>query len=192
MAAIHKWFPKVIYVEDGILIDKLGEYENLIKAIMKTSGVKSNGMLSVDSTHQTNDKLHLLPQFAELVDQINIHAKQFLVELGYLNCVNGVKISNMWANISHENDFIYPHVHPNSLLSGVFYIKKYPGSTINFFDNLASIFPSPDIRNDLNYEFCEYDCNPGRLLMWKSDFVHGTKKQDSGEKIIISFNMISE
>jgi hypothetical protein len=33
---------------------------------------------------------------------------------------------------------------------------------------------------------------PGRLLLFKSDLMHGTDKQGAGEKIVVSFNISKE
>lgn len=186
---IHKWFPKVVYTNDCVLMGNLLAYENTIRSIISSNGAVRNSMLAVDSTHKTNDQLHLMSEFETLVHQILLNSTVFLIELGYVGALENLKISNMWANISHEHDFIFPHVHSNSLLSGAFYVKKYPDSKISFFNDIASIMPDPQVRNELNYAYCEYDCNPGRLLLWKSDFLHGTKKQHTGEKIVISFNI---
>jgi uncharacterized protein (TIGR02466 family) len=187
--SIHTWFPKSIYVASNVLLDKLDSYEITIKQIIADKGTDANGMLSVKSTHKIDDQLHTREEFVDLVNYITVSARHFLVELGYTNILIDVKIANMWANISHENDFIFPHVHANSLLSGAFYIKKYPDSKISFFNDIESIFPEPNIHNELNYPFCEYDCDPGRLMIWKSNFLHGTSRQTSGEKIVISFNI---
>jgi uncharacterized protein (TIGR02466 family) len=149
-------------------------------------------MLSVDSTHASGDKLHTDPEFKDLVDVIFKNAEIFLKELGYSEeFIKRIKIGNMWANVSGPGDFLYPHIHPNSLLSGAFYVKKAEDSKIKFFsDILTSMIPEPSTINQLNYKFCEYTCDPGRLLIFKSDFLHGTGKQSEGEKIVISFNIL--
>lgn len=187
---IHKWFPKPIYVVDDVLIDYLSAYEGRIQELFKTTGASTNGMLSVDSTHKTNDQLHLDPVFQTLINAIYEHAYNFLVSLGYSNeFIDTIDITNMWANISHKDDFIFPHVHSDSLISGAFYIKKYTGSKIKFFNDVTSMMPKPSTFNELNYEYCDYDCNPGRMLLFKSDFLHATERQTDGEKIVISFNL---
>ena len=51
------------------------------------------------------------------------------------------------------------------------------------------MMPNPQQYNSLNYKYCEYDCIQNRLLMFKSDFMHGTEAQVTDEKIVISFNI---
>ena len=186
---IKTWFPKPIFKATNILVDKLSYFETQVKQVFgKNHGAKREDMVAVMDFQTAND-LHTNPNFKELVDEIILKAKIFLVELGHLQLINTIQVTNMWANINLPGDFLFPHVHNDSVLSGVFYVKTYPGSKINFFDNITSMAPQPAIRNDLNWDMCSYDCTPGEILMWKSDFVHGTRKQDTGEKIAISFNL---
>lgn len=186
---IKTWFPKPIFRAKDILTEELPVFEEKIKNLVAEQfGGKREDLVAV-MDWQTISTLHEDPSFKELTEEILLHSKIFLKELGYLHRINTIRIKEMWANINVEGDFLFPHVHPDSLISGVFYIKTYPGSKINFFDNLASMAPQPDIRNDLNWDLCSYECNPGEMLMWKSDFVHGTRKQPTGEKIAISFNL---
>jgi len=187
---IHTWFPKSLYIVEDLHLSDLDIYENKIKEIFNYSSTKSNGMLSVSSSHKTNDQLHLDPTFEKLVNSIYEHSYKFLNLLGYSDSfIDSVDIKNMWANISVSGDFIFPHIHSDSILSGAFYIKKYEGSKIKFFNDITSMYPKPEKFNELNYEYCDYDCNPGRLILFKSDFLHGTEKQPTGEKIVISFNI---
>lgn len=186
---IRTWFPKPIFKATNILVDKLPYFETQIKQVVgKNHGGQRKDMVAA-ITFQTANDLHVNPNFKELVDEIVLNAKLFLIKLGHLQLINTIQVTNMWANINLPGDFLFPHVHNDSVLSGVFYVKTYLGSKINFFDNIASMTPQPSVRNDLNWDICSYDCTPGGLLMWKSDFVHGTRKQDTGEKIAISFNL---
>jgi len=187
---IQTWFPKSIYLVDGLLIDQLPKFETRIKDIVNSSSTRRNGMLNVDSTHKVQESLHTDIIFKDLVTELYNNTSLFLTELGYnQEFISNLKIGNMWANISREGDFLFPHVHPSSIVSGAFYIKKSTNSRIKFFDNLSNMFPRPQNSNLLNYDHCEYDCDPGRLIMFRSDLLHSTDKQQSGEKIVVSFNI---
>jgi uncharacterized protein (TIGR02466 family) len=178
-------------MKDDVLLDKLDSYEVAIKALVQQNDTVGDDLLSVKSTHKTYDKLHQEPVFAEFVDEIYKTSTGYLKTLGYSDSfIQKLTIGNMWSNISHANDYIFPHVHKASVLSGAFYVKSYTGSKIIFFNNINdSSTPVPDNENQLSYETCKYDCNPGRLLIFKSDFLHGTPLQTEGEKIVISFNI---
>jgi hypothetical protein len=187
---IDTWFPKSIYILDDVCKNSLGKLEIAVKDIIKNAGSYSNEFLTVSSTHRTMDRLHTLPEFEDLAIDVLKNAKIFLIEMGWKDThVDKLDISNMWANVSGIGEFVMPHVHPGSVLSGAFYVKKYEGARITFFNNVYDMSNFVGEFNGLSYPSCHYDCDPGRLMLWKSDLLHGTDKQPDGEKIVISFNL---
>ena len=187
---MHLWFPKSVYVADNLLIDKLSDLEQSCRNIVNSIGTLKNNMLSVNSTHKTKSDLYNYSEFQDLKDQILKHAKDYLLEIGYnVEYLENLKFTNMWCNISKENDFIFPHVHSNSLLSGVFYVKSNTSNKIRFFKDPSSMLAKPQQYNIFNYEYCDYECVPGRVLLFLSDFLHGNERQEASEKIAISFNL---
>jgi uncharacterized protein (TIGR02466 family) len=182
---IHTWFPKSIYDVKNILLDRLTTYELAIKNIITEHNSKRDSTLAVDSTHLTNDKLHENIVFKELVDEIYTNTQAYARALGYSDSlIESLHVNNMWANISHKNDFIFPHVHPGAIFSGAYYIKKYTNSKIRFHNNIHRVMPPPLIYNELNYELCEYDCDPGRMLIWMSDFCIAQENNPKEKKLL--------
>ena len=52
-------------------------------------------------------------------------------------------------------------------------------------------FEPPKYNNPLNWSTTNYPCVPARLLMFRSNMIHGTTRQEEeGEKIVISFNIV--
>lgn len=189
-AQIHTWFPQSVYQIDDLLKDGLADLEAAVRDQAEKSGMIINDQLAVPSTHRTNNQLHTLAAFQDIAWTVMDHAAVFLRELGYIDeFIDNCRIANMWANISGPGHYIFPHVHSNSVLSGAYYVKKSPGAKLRFYSNLTSMVAKPQIYNMLNYEYCDYDCEPGRLLLFRSDFLHGTQAQTEGEKIVISFNI---
>ena len=190
LGKINAWFPRSIYVSDNVLVNELDRLEDICKNILSDNGFLKNNMLSVDSTHKTKNDLYTDQRFKNLKDKILEHSTLYLSELGYdEECIKKLQFTGMWCNISKIDDFIFPHVHSNSLLSGVFYIKSSPPNKIRFFKDLTSMLLKPKEYNIFNYEYCDYDCVPGRLLLFLSDFLHGNERQESDEKIAVSFNL---
>lgn len=188
---VEKWFPKTVYVADDILLDYLPIMEQHIKRVASKVSANRTDMQQVDSLHIVNDTLHKDPEFQPFVQCVMFHAFTYLTELGYSETqINGMRLSNMWANISHENDYVTPHHHSGSLISGAFYIKALPDSKIRFY-NTPDMAMRPNTYNELNYQYCQYACTPGRLVLFKSDLVHGTDRQGAGEKIVVSFNIVT-
>jgi uncharacterized protein (TIGR02466 family) len=189
---IDKWFFKSVYVADGLLTNELAQLEADIKSLHDSYAITRTGMQQVNSLHKTYDQIHTRPELAPLVSVVQLHAKEYLLALGYtMEQISKMVINNMWSNISGEGDFIAPHHHSNSIVSGAFYIKALPDSKLRFY-NTPSMMLSPDTFTELSYEYCLYECIPGRLLLFKSDLMHGTDKQGPGEKIVISFNISKE
>ena len=187
-SCLHTIFPKTLVIIDDLLVDNLNEFETRAKEII-TQQSHRNGVLSVDSTHTTNQNLLKDLLFATLVDAIYHHAKEYLSALGYFQVLDVIKIDAMWTNLSVKGDFLYPHVHGNSLISGAYYIKANNDSKLKFFNELHDMMPQPICPNDLSATQYDYDCIPGRMILFKSNLMHGTPKQTGGEKLVISFNL---
>lgn len=184
---IHTWFPKSVLVEDNICLENLSSFERKIKELFEQKGKYRGGMQHVDTLHPVYPHLHTHNEFKPLIDVIHSQGRFFLQQLGYTTAE--FYISSMWSNISYKGDYLFPHIHAGNILSGAFYVKSDPKNKIKFFNLPDDMFPLPQQFNELNYKFCEYECLPGRLLMFKSDFMHGTESQITDEKIVISFNI---
>jgi uncharacterized protein (TIGR02466 family) len=186
---INTWFPISIYKADNLLLDKLPSYEKRIKEIITNTKISRTDMLNVDSTWGntdiSNDK-----SFDSLKQAICNGVLGYAEALGYdKKFLDSLVVDQIWANISKEGDYLYPHVHGQNVFSGAFYVKSYEGSKIRFHKDLADVQPIPKNGNMLNYMSCDYDCLPGRLLIFRSNLLHSTLKQTHGEKIAVSFNI---
>ena len=93
-----------------------------------------------------------------------------------------------------KNDFAQPHLHKNSILSGIFYLQAKQGSgdlifsRTNFLSDTFSFDRINDnIINTNNVVFKVYD---GLLLIFPSRIKHGTFPMpfDNYERICLSFN----
>ena len=186
---IETWFPKSIYLVDDVCKNNLLEMEKYIKK--SSIQTKRTENFNVDSTHLTNRNLNKNKIFLNLVNQIEDHSRIFLSHMGYSNdYILKCNISNMWYNISNKDDYLFPHAHPGSILAGVFYIKTIEENNIIFYDDLTTNYEPPSEITNLSMTTCSYPCIPGRLLIFRSNFLHATPKQkQKGEKIAISFNL---
>ena len=183
---IETWFPKSILLVDDLLLDRLSTYSLVLEKIFQNNSINRNNFLKVDTLHDTDFRLENHPEFQDLIEVISTFSKVYADKLGFRRTL---EIKNIWANISYKNDYLLPHVHPNSIISGAFYVEAPEESGINFFDNVNSMFDDAEEPNNLSYKHCTYKCKPGRLLLFKSDFLHGTTNQPEGRKIVISFNI---
>ena len=184
---IFACFPRAILFEPNILNENLEIYEQEIKTAISKVGTMRDSMLNVDSTHKLRTNIFEVARLKGLRQAIFSHAKEYLSEIGYKE-LDTLHFENCWANISSEGDYLFPHLHNGSLLSGVYYVKCDMRDRIKFY-NTPSMLPEPTTYTPYNAQFAEYSCVPGSLLMFTSDMMHGTDKQVGEEKIAISFNL---
>jgi uncharacterized protein (TIGR02466 family) len=182
-------FPSIVFLVQTV-IRAYGYAEVDELTLKKYFETAKNEFLSVESTHKTMNVLHTIPAFYNLAEEILSNGKNFLNKMGWdAGLINRLEIGTMWTNVSRAGEFVMPHTHPGSILSGVFYVKKFEGSRITFFNDVYDMIPFEGTYNSLSNSGCHYDCEPGRLMLWKSNLLHGTSMQPDGEKIVISFNL---
>lgn len=169
---IETWFPKSIYVYEDFSLDLIPELE---RSILETNiNSQRDTQLYVDSTHKINREIHQLAPYKILSERILTEIKTFARALGYSKSVADLSfISSMWYNTSDKGDFIFPHNHAGGFISGAYYVSSVPENEIIFYDNLNDVYQPACEQNQLSYQTASYKCKPGRLLLWRSNFVHG-------------------
>jgi hypothetical protein len=186
---VQPWFPKLVYFKDDLHLDKLSDWEDTVRLHLKDEADAYTATLPVKSNHNRSNLLSD-PSLLPLWNTITDHANWFGGLMGYTRF--DFNITNAWANISKQGDFLFPHLHQGSMISGAFYLKAVDTDKIVFMDQ-ENIMLAPDSPNELTWNKVTYDCKPGRLLLFKSDTLHGVTKQVSAEdKIVVSFNLVGE
>jgi uncharacterized protein (TIGR02466 family) len=112
-------------VTDSNLLD------NVVDAILnlrnKGTGVQRFG------SWVTRDDLQTLPEFKELTDILMEEVSQVLDTLTIKR--DSHQITCMWANIATVGSSHMTHIHPNSMFSGVIYLKTPRGSAPTIFSD---------------------------------------------------------
>jgi len=101
---------------------------------------------------------------------------------------------NGWVNVNPTNGYVGPHVHPNSLISGTYYVKvpkeEDAGGAIEF------IAPHPVghwggfIKSPALTDKCRIQPTPGLILLFPGQLMHWVLPNNSKEdRITISFNL---
>lgn len=103
-------------------------------------------------------------------------------------------LQDAWINISEKSSYNRPHVHPNSALSGVFYINTDEASGKIVFNNAHSSaarhYGDPFYYSDLFYNHITYTPKNGMLLVFPSWVEHEVEQNQSDiKRISISFNV---
>jgi uncharacterized protein (TIGR02466 family) len=189
---LQLWFLKTIFQADDVLEPAyLARLHSVTENMIAQKGIQTTAMQTWISTHQT-DNLILYPEYKILIDEILERIRAFGETLGFCSKtqMEHLRIANMWANKSSAGDFTFPHVHPNSVFSGVFYLEAPAGSTIIFYDNPCDMGIDPKEFNTFSRRHANYMCTTNSLLLFKSDMMHGNEKQPPGNKLAISFNAV--
>jgi len=107
-------------------------------------------------------------------------------------------ITQSWLNYTKSDQFHHKHNHPNSLVSGIFYIsadKKVDSVTFykGYLDSrikLSRIKLDITKYNIFNSSSCTFPVETGNILLFRSSLVHGVgKKKGNNIRISLSFNV---
>ena len=100
-------------------------------------------------------------------------------------------ITQCWANRNPKGSKHHEHVHPNSIISGVFYFRQDPKlPPIQFSKSIQHAMKlDPKKYNNLNSETFLLPCTDGELILFPSSLKHSVPINQSNElRISMSFN----
>ena len=187
----EQFFPTTVYGKD-VKLDNQMLANEIVMWSKKDKGVTKTNMNGWHS--QTN--MHDFPQFKPLVDalyemQNEIYKEEWLDRQP--------RLGNMWANINYPGGYNRPHVHPNCLFSGVYYVKSQPGA-----GQLVVNDPRPGIQTMMPtrvkgqppkhlWREAHIDPIPGRIIMFPAWLWHCVEPNQSNDiRISVSFNFIQD
>ena len=188
---IEKFFPTLVYGKDvqlnnNQLAQDIVNWSNQDKGVNKTN---------YKGWHSTTDMANK-PEYQLLVNEL-FKMQQDIYEKEHLD--RQPKLGNMWANINPPEGMNQPHIHPNALFSGVYYVKSNPqagrlkiydprpGAQINMPTRKPGD-PGKDLWRDANIEPI-----PGRIIMFPAWLWHSVEPNQSDDiRISVSFNFIQE
>ena len=140
---------------------------------------------------QTDQRLHRLPELAELCDIVVATARHVLDQekIRYA----GLEITGCWANVGFSGSGHRPHAHPNNYFSGVYYVSAPPGgNTINFFDprpQAGVMVPPSEQVSPMVAQKMTLDVKAGSLIFFPSWLYHSVDDNRSAEeRISVAFN----
>ena len=101
-------------------------------------------------------------------------------------------ITQSWINYTKENQFHHRHAHPNSYVSGIFYINANKEvDKINFFRaGFRAFLPVVTQFNIFNSQTTTYTMQGGDVLLFPSSLEHGVDiKKGTNMRTSLSFNV---
>jgi uncharacterized protein (TIGR02466 family) len=145
------------------------------------------------TTFNTAHDLHLDPGFREITGHIEHEANAFAAELGLDLGNQPLAVKGSWINIYGPGHSQEVHVHANSLISAVYYVKApegVPGLMIHspFGDQMLA----PQVVNPgpATMLFDEIPAVEGRIILFRSWTRHSVRPNPvPGERISIAFNL---
>ena len=186
-------FPTAVYI--NTLSNPIEFNSYLEKQILQwqKKDTKGHNRTNVNGWHSTTDmnkKQEYNPLTKELFNmQENIFKKEFLTQKPALG--------NMWANINYPGGYNRPHLHPNALFSGVYWIKApeksgnlmlyepRPGAQCTMPNRKEGKLP-PELWREIHYK-----PQAGVAIMFPSWLWHEVKPNESNDtRISVSFNFL--
>jgi len=148
-----------------------------------------NGWHSPTTMHQKEEYTPLIKELYNMMHEV--WKEEWLDRKPFLG--------NMWANINYSGGYNRPHIHPNSLFSGVYYVK-----TQNNCGNLVVNDPRPGIQTTMPsrvkgtppkdlWREAHFIPQTGRIIMFPACLWHCVENNNSNDvRISVSFNFIQE
>ncbi len=200
MTEIKDLFPTRIYRADGIIPPKLnGEVEavSMSLAVDDRAGLKwseAHGYPGYTSYASLNDLPWRFPEFKSLVKAIDKHALAFARELHW--DMRGTKpvCDSLWVNVMPEGGSHTSHIHPNSVLSGTYYVAVPEGAGPIVYEDprLAMLMAAPPRKKTAPEAFkshVSFTPQVGTLMLWESWLRHEVPlNRAEGNRISVSFN----
>ena len=188
---IEKFFPTIVYGKDvqlnnNQLAQDIVNWSNQDKGVSKTN---------YKGWHSTTD-MGQKPEYQQLVIEL-LRMQKEVYENEHID--RHATLGNMWANINPPGGMNQPHIHPNALFSGVYYVKSPPNcGRLKVMDPRPGIQftmpirkpgdPGKDMWRDVNIEPVV-----GRIIMFPAWLWHSVEENKSNDiRISISFNFIQD
>jgi len=192
---IHRelFFATPVYVKD-IANSEYNKYleDKIVAWSQNNPGLKKTNM---NGWHSPTD-MHLKPEYKHLIEELHIAQQEIYKD----ECLGSEPfLGNMWANINYKDGFNRPHIHPNSLWSGVYYVKtpKKCGHLKIEDTRTMSLMSRPTKTNkeEPKHLWKEVHFEPiaGRLIMFPSWVNHCVDPNESDDiRISVSFNFLQK
>ena len=182
---INGIFPTPIYISK--LDRKLTPLELKFVDKNKKDFYKNDGNITSNNNYILNEK-----PFTNIKKELNLKVQDYFDKI-ICPASNIIPyITQSWLNYTEKNQYHHKHSHPNSLVSGVFYIncdEKF--DKIKFFNNkYQTIKPEVKDWNIWNSETWWFSVKTGDLILFPSSLTHMVEtKEGDNTRISLAFNV---
>ena len=106
-----------------------------------------------------------------------------------------LKITQSWTNYTEQGQYHHKHAHPNSFISGVFYVAADAAKDRIFFykDGYQQVKVTTEDWNQWNSESWWFPVETGKIVLFPSNLTHMVETvQSENIRISIAFNTFLE
>jgi len=185
-ANINGIFPTPIYISK--LNRELTNKELSFIDKTKLDVYKNEGNTTSNDNYILNQKA-----FKELKTDLHLRIKDYFEKVISSTDATTPYITQSWLNYTETNQYHHKHEHPNSLVSGVFYIncdEKF--DKIKFYkkDIYQTIKPKIKDWNIWNSESWWFPVKTGDIILFPSSLTHMVEtKEGDNTRISLAFNV---
>jgi uncharacterized protein (TIGR02466 family) len=202
MSKVTALFPTHIYRADAIAGARLNaELEVAALSLSRDDAAglhwcEKHGYPGYTSYASLNDLPWRIPAFGKLERLLDRHAAAFAKALHWDLKGGKPKCDSLWVNVMPEGGHHTSHIHPNSVISGTYYVKvpKGAGPIVYEDPRLAMMMAAPSKKSSAPRELKSHVSEtpkPGTLLLWESWLRHEVPlNRADGERISVSFNYV--
>lgn len=202
MATLETLFVTQIY--RAPLVRRSGE--DLRRSIQKSTAMiadadqagrdwcREQGYPGYTSYASLNDLPRRDPTFQDLSDALDPHVAAFVKLLDLDLGGRKLGLDSLWVNVLAPGGHHAAHIHPQSIISGTYYVSLPTGAAGLKFEDprlpLMMAAPPRKARAGLqNRSFVEVHPKPGDVLLWESYLRHEVPANASkSQRISVSFN----
>ena len=184
-ATINSIFPTPIYISK--LNRTLTPLELNFVDKNKKDFFKNDGNITSKNNYILNEK-----PFVNIKKELDLKIQDYFDKV--VSPANNITpyITQSWLNYTETNQYHHKHAHPNSLVSGVFYINCHEEhDKIKFFnDNYKTIKLEVKDYNIWNSESWWFSVKTGDIILFPSSLTHMVEtKQGDNTRISLAFNV---
>ncbi len=188
---IEKFFPTIVYGKD-VQLDNNKLAQDIVNWSNQDKGVSKTNYKGWHSTTNMGQK----PEYQQLVTEL-LRMQKEIYDNEHID--RHARLGNMWANINPTDGMNQPHIHPNSLFSGVYYVKSQPNAgRLKIYDprpGVQFIMPTRKPGNPGRDMWRDANIEPvvGRIIMFPAWLWHSVEPNKSNDlRISISFNFLQD
>jgi uncharacterized protein (TIGR02466 family) len=199
---LHDLFVTRLYRAEKIVPEKLNnavEALSMSLAVDDSAGLKwceKHGYPGYTSYASLNDLPWRFPEFAKLVKAIDKHCLAYARELHWDLRGTKPRVDSLWVNVMPEGGSHTSHIHPNSVISGTYYVAVPAGAGPIVYEDprLGLMMAAPPRKATLPRQFrshVSFHPETGTLMLWESWLRHEVPlNRAEGNRISVSFNYV--